>query len=132
MAIDPSVRARVFMGGLVRSARAARRRSDRGAVVPLIAVHDEEEQVEVAIRSLKAEESPPELHDEDAVRIVNADSMPVSLVLSEAMRRLREARHLRRHRERRPHAQLTAAAAVRTPNVRPDREREPFGSTTAG
>jgi hypothetical protein len=56
----------------------------------LIAVHDEEEQVEVAIRSLTAQESPPELHDEDAVRVVNADSMPVPSFLSEAMRRLRE------------------------------------------
>jgi hypothetical protein len=129
MAIDPSVRARVFMAGLVRSTRAARRRSDRGAVVPLIAVHDEEEQVEVAIRSLKAQESPPGLHDEDAVRVVNADSMPVRSFLSEAMRRLREGIG---GVGRVFSEQLTAAAAVRTANVRPDREREPSGSTTAG
>ena len=124
------------MAGLVRSALAARRRSDHGAVVVLIAVRDEEEQVEVAIRSLKAQESPPnllaELHEEDAVLVINVDSMLVPSFLSEAMRRLREARHLRRHGEGRPGPQLTAAAAFRTANVRPDREREPFGSTTAG
>jgi hypothetical protein len=120
------------MARLVRSARAARRHADRGVVVALTAVHDEEEQVEVAIRSLKAQESPTELHDEDAIRVVDTDSVLVPSFLSEAMRRLREARHLRRHQEGRLHAQLTAAAAVRTANVRPDREREPFGSTTAG
>ena len=86
MAIDPSVRARVVTAALVRSARHA----DRGVAVALIAVHDEDEQVEVAIRSLKAQESPPELHDEDGVRVVNVDSMPVPSFLSEAMRRLRE------------------------------------------
>jgi hypothetical protein len=59
MDINPSVRARVFMAGLVRSTRAARRHGDRGVVVALIAVHDEDEQVEVAIRSLKAQGSPP-------------------------------------------------------------------------
>jgi poly-beta-1,6-N-acetyl-D-glucosamine synthase len=179
MAIDPSVRARVFMAGLVRSTRAARRRTDRGAVVALIEIHDEEEHVEVAIRSLKEQKSPPnliivcadnctyrtaelaeaagahvfetvdnahkkagalnqaldilvpELHDEDAVLVINADAVPGPSFLSEAMRRLREGiggvfRALKAD------IKPTAAAAVRTANLRSGPRAGAAGSTTAG
>jgi poly-beta-1,6-N-acetyl-D-glucosamine synthase len=47
------------MAGLVRSARAARRHSDLGVIVALILPHDDEDRIEAAIRSLKEQESPP-------------------------------------------------------------------------
>jgi hypothetical protein len=109
MAIDPPVCARVFLAGLVCSARAARRRSDRGAVVALIAVHDEEEHVEVAIRSLKEQESSPNVGG-------------VFSALKEDI--LASGRW--------ENAQPTAAAAVRTANVRSGTRAGAAGSTTAG
>jgi hypothetical protein len=61
MAIDPSVRERVSLAGLVHSARAARRRGDLGANIALIPAYNEEDQIEAAIRSLQEQESPPDL-----------------------------------------------------------------------
>jgi hypothetical protein len=128
MAIDPSVRARVSLAGLVRAARAARRRSDRGAVAAVIPAHSDEDRIERAIWSLDAQGSPPdvivvcvedgtyrtrakaealgahvfegglgevlpilltELHDEDAVLVIEPHSILAPTFLAEAMRRLR-------------------------------------------
>jgi cellulose synthase/poly-beta-1,6-N-acetylglucosamine synthase-like glycosyltransferase len=49
------------VAGLATAARDARRRSGEGLVVALIPAHDEEGQIEQAIRSLDEQESPPDL-----------------------------------------------------------------------
>ena len=49
------------VAGLATAARDARQRSGEGLVVALIPVHDEEGQIEQAIRSLDEQESPPDL-----------------------------------------------------------------------
>jgi cellulose synthase/poly-beta-1,6-N-acetylglucosamine synthase-like glycosyltransferase len=137
MAVDPFVRARVSLAGHVRSVHSAHR-ADAGAIVALVPAHDEEEQIEVAIRSLWEQEVRPdlivvcadnctddtaaraeaagayvfetidnvhkkagalnqaldillpELSDEDAVLVMDADSELAPRFLAEAMRRLRD------------------------------------------
>ena len=98
--IDPSVTA------LGLRVRALRRPTDRGLVVALIPASDEEEQIQAAVRSLQAQDAPPDLivvdaepdevldivlrklADEDAILVMDSCCVLAPTFLSAAAERL--------------------------------------------
>jgi poly-beta-1,6-N-acetyl-D-glucosamine synthase len=98
--IDPSVTA------LGLRVRALRRPTDRGLVVALIPASDEEDQIQAAVRSLQAQDAPPdlivvdaepddvldivlcELADEDAILVMDSCCVLAPTFLSAAVERL--------------------------------------------